>query len=323
MGLITDEIIAEIRERTDIVHIVGEYVRLQNSGRTFKALCPFHQEKTPSFYVVPDKQIYHCFGCGRGGNVFKFLMEKEHCSFPEAVRFLGKRCGVHIPTDHDPRAEEKGRVFKMLEQVASFWRAQLMDARIGQAPREYLERRGLQASTIQTFLLGYAPPQWDGVLKRFGKDSASVDVLLRAGLIKAREDGSGHYDTFRGRLMIPICDVHGRIVAFGGRVLRAEDEPKYLNSPETEIFNKRKMLFNFKRAIPEIRRENAAIVVEGYLDVISLAQAGIGNVVATLGTAVTPEQIHALARNCDSVYFCYDADAAGQRATLGAISLQR
>ncbi|MDN5279217.1 MAG: primase [Clostridiales bacterium] len=323
MGFISSEIIAEIRERTDIVQIIGEHVRLVPSGKNYKALCPLHKEKTASFHVVADKQIYHCFGCGKGGDVFSFLMELEHLTFPEAVKFLANRCGVQLPTENDPELEKKLDVFNILDQAAKFYEANLLDTNLGEKARAYLKKRKLSSETIRKFRLGLALDNWDALVGRLGRNQDGLRLLERAGLAKPRTAGTGFYDTFRNRLMIPIIDNHGRVAGFGGRVLDPKEEPKYLNSPESETFNKRKLLYNFREALPTIRRLNSAIVVEGYLDVISLSQHGITNVVATLGTAISPDQIHMLARNCETVYFCYDADAAGQRATLRAISLQK
>lgn len=323
MGIISNEIIAEIRERTDIVQIIGEHVRLIPSGHNYKALCPLHKEKTPSFHVVTDKQIYHCFGCGKGGDVFSFLMELEHMTFPEAIKFLAMRCGIELATEKDPEFEKKSEVYGILDQAARFYEANLIDAGKGEKAREYLRKRHLSMDTARKFRMGLALDAWDALVGKLGNSQEGLKLLERAGLVKPRNTGSGFYDAFRNRLMIPILDPHGRVAAFGGRVLAADEEPKYLNSPEGETFNKRRMLFNFREALPTIRRLNAAVVVEGYLDAISLSQHGITNVVATLGTAITPDQIHMLARNCESVFFCYDADAAGQRATLRAISLQK
>lgn len=323
MGIISSEIIAQIRERTDIIQIIGEHVRLNPSGNSYKALCPFHKEKTASFHVIPDKQIYHCFGCGKGGDVFSFLMELEHLSFPEAVKFLAGRAGVEIPKDADAENERKSDLYNYLDMVCRFYEASLSDVSVGQIARDYLNRRKISAETAKKFRIGYAPHSWDAVISRFGRTTDDVKNLERAGLVRPRSQGDGCYDVFRNRLMIPILDVHGRVAGFGGRVLAADDEPKYLNSAEGETFNKRKMLYNFREALPAIRRANSAIVVEGYLDVISLNQHGIKNVVAALGTAISTEQIQMLARNCETLYFCYDADVAGQRATLRAISLQK
>lgn len=312
-----------IRERTDIIQIIGEHVRLIPSGHNYKALCPFHKEKTPSFHVVTDKQIYHCFGCGKGGDVFSFLMELEHMTFPEVVKFLAEREAIEIPRENDPDYEKKADLYNYLDRAAKFFESCLYDSSAGAVARDYLKKRKINSETAKKFRIGFAPNAWDSIVHRLGKTPEDLASLERAGLIKARGQGEGFYDVFRNRLMIPILDIHGRVAGFGGRVMSPEDEPKYLNSAESETFNKRRMLFNFREAVPVARRLNSVIVVEGYLDTISLFQNGIKNVVASLGTAISAEQIHMLARNCETLYFCYDADAAGQRATLRAISLQK
>ncbi len=312
-----------IRERTDIIQIIGEHVRLNPSGNSYKALCPFHKEKTASFHVIPDKQIYHCFGCGKGGDVFSFLMELEHLTFPEVVKFLAAREGIEIPEEYDPEADRKADLYNYLDRAACFFETCLYDSSAGTQAREYLKKRKISSESAKKFRVGFAPNAWDSIVHRLGRTPEDLASLEKAGLIKERSQGEGYYDVFRNRLMIPILDVHGRVAGFGGRVLSPDDEPKYLNSAESETFNKRRMLFNFREAVPVARRLNSVIVVEGYLDAISLYQNGIKNVVASLGTAISAEQIHMLARNCEVIYFCYDGDAAGQRATLRAISLQK
>ncbi|NLI75447.1 MAG: DNA primase [Candidatus Riflebacteria bacterium] len=320
---ISSDIKAEIRARTDIFKLVGEYVRLVPSGRTYKGLCPFHQEKTPSFYVIPHKQMFHCFGCGKGGDAFAFVMEAERLTFPEAVRLLARRIGIELPEYQDPEAAGKEKFFAILEAAAKFYAAQLYQAQTGAPARDYLKTRAIAWETARQFQLGFAPPQGDALTRRLAKDPDATVLLEKVGLIKPQPSGTGHYDAFRNRLMIPILDTHGRVIGFGGRVLTKGDEPKYLNSPESEIFNKRRVLFNFKEALPQIRRLNAAIVVEGFLDVISLVQSGIHHVVATLGTSITPDHLQLLSRNAQTLYLSYDADEAGQRATLRAVSMQR
>jgi len=322
-GFFPEEVIEEIRSRVDIVQIVGEYVRLTRSGKNFKGLCPFHQEKTPSFFVLPDKQIFHCFGCNKGGNVFKFLMEAEKFTFPEVIFNLSKRCGIPLNFQKDPETERKSRLFSVLERAAKLFAAQLYNAETGEKARNYLKMRGISHEIARRFRIGFAPDSWDFLTRNLGTNPEILDCLHKVGLVKPRNSGEGYFDVFRNRLMVPIVDLNGRIVAFGGRVIRSEDEPKYLNSPETEIFNKRKVLFNFREASTEIRRANKAILVEGYLDVISLVQAGIKNVVASLGTALSADQVNLLARNCEMLYICYDADEAGQKATIRAISMQK
>lgn len=326
MGYISSETISLIRERTDIISVIGEYVHLINSGRTYKALCPFHKEKTPSFHVIPDKQIYHCFGCGKGGDVFAFLMDLEHLTFPEVVKFLAAKNGIEIPKDYDPEAEKREDLYKVLDEAASLYEKALYTEE-GKIARDYLEKREIKAETIKKFRIGFAPDSWDYLTNSIGRDYKLLSAMEKVDLVKKRDSGKGCYDTFRNRLMIPILDIHGRVAGFGGRVFSAEQEPKYLNSSESETFNKRKMLFNFREALPTIRRQNSAIVVEGYMDVISLWQSGITNAVASLGTAIGTEQIQLLARNSKTkdlnLYFCYDADEAGQKATIRAISIQK
>ncbi len=327
MGYISSETISLIRDKTDIISVIGEYVHLINSGRTYKALCPFHKEKTPSFHVLPDKQIYHCFGCGKGGDVFAFLMDLEHLTFPEVVRFLAAKCGVEIPKDYDPEAERHEDLYTVLNEAASLYEKALY-APEGKIARDYLEKRCITQETAKKFRIGFAPDSWDYITSRIGKNPRLLSAMEKVDLVKKSEKSkNGYYDTFRNRLMIPIIDVHGRVAAFGGRVFSPDQEPKYLNSAESETFNKRKMLFNFREALPTIRRQNEAIVVEGYLDVISLWQNGITNAVASLGTAIGSEQIQLLARNSKTkdlnLYFCYDADEPGQKATVRAISVQK
>jgi DNA primase len=319
--VISTDIISQVREQSDITATVSSYVRLTPSGNSYKALCPFHNEKTPSFHVVPDKQIYHCFGCGKGGDVFSFVMAAEHLNFPEAVRFLAEKNGIEIPKTYEAENKNK-REFDFLKMATGFFEDYLY-SQDGKQALDYLNSRKISAETAKEFRLGCAPSSWNALYNHFNPTKEEANVLKDVGLIKSRGTSEGFYDIFRHRLIIPILDLHGRTIAFGGRILDAEDEPKYLNSPDTELFNKRKILFNLRNAIPAIRRQNAAIVVEGYLDVISLWQHGIKNVVATLGTAISEEQIQILARNCDTIYFSYDADEAGQRATIRAITLQK
>lgn len=323
LGYISSETIGLIRESSDITAIIGEHVRLIPSGRTYKALCPFHKEKTPSFHVIPEKQIYHCFGCGKGGDVFAFLMELEHLTFPEVVRFLAARQGIEIPKEYDPEAEKRSDLYDILQSAAKCFEEALYTLPEAQIARDYLKKRQITDETAKKFRMGFAPDSWNFLTNRVGKSKEALEAMFKVGLVKERDNGSGYYDTFRNRLMIPIIDVHGRVAGFGGRVFSPDVEPKYLNSSESETFNKRKMLFNFREALPQIRRQDAAIVVEGYMDVISLWQNGITNAVASLGTAIGGDQIQLLARNCSKLYLCYDADEPGQKATIRAISVKK
>ena len=329
LGFISSETISLIREKADIISVVGEYVHLISSRNTYKGLCPFHKEKTPSFTVSPEKQIYHCFGCGKGGDVFSFLMNIEHLTFPEAVRFLAAKHGIEIPKDYDPEADKRSELYRVLDQASKLFE-EALNTPEGQIARDYLEQRHISEETVKKFRIGFAPDSWDYLTSRIGKNQQILEAMAKVDLVKPRKENTGYYDTFRNRLMIPIFDIHGRVSGFGGRVFSKDQEPKYLNSSESDTFLKRNMLFNFREALPTIRRQNAAIIVEGYMDVISLWQSGITNAVASLGTALTTEQIDLLARNVKNdekndgkLYFCYDADGAGQEATMRAIARQK
>ena len=237
MGYISSDTISLIRERTDIISVIGEYVHLINSsGRTYKALCPFHKEKTPSFIVNPDKQIYHCFGCGKGGDVFGFLMDIEHLTFPEVVKFLAAKNGIEIPKDYDPEAEKREDLYKVLDEAASLYEKALYTEE-GKIARDYLEKREIKADTIKKFRIGYAPDSWGYLTNSIGREYKLLSAMEKVDLVKKRDNGNGCYDTFRNRLMIPILDIHGRVAGFGGRVFSAEQEPKYLNSSESETFS--------------------------------------------------------------------------------------
>jgi DNA primase len=318
-----DDVLLTIREQTDIVHLIGEYVRLVPSGKSFKGLCPFHKEKTPSFYVIPDKQFFYCHGCQKGGDVFRFLMEVEHYRFPDAVAFLAARVGVSLDLDQDPETKRRKSLYDVLESAARLFAAQMSVVSGGEEARTYLHKRGVTPETALRFRMGYAPPGWNFLVNKLGTSPEALTLLQEAGLVKKGAEGKGFYDTFRQRLMIPILDINGRVVGFGGRSIHEGQDPKYLNSPETEVFNKRRILFNLKHALNEIRRTNSVVIVEGYLDVISLVQQGVENVVASLGTAMTPDHLQLISRNCERVFLCYDADEAGQRAILRAISMQK
>lgn len=306
---IPPETIDRIRDATDIVAVVGEHVQLKRSGKTWKGLCPFHQEKTPSFIVNPDRQIFKCFGCGEGGDVFHFLMEVEKLSFREAAELLANAAGVPIPKSSWSGPEEQS-VYPVLEWAAGFYRRELA-GRTGGAAREYLERRGLSEETVERFGLGWAPPGWSNLLNAAG-NRWGLPLLLRAGLVVESDRGT-HYDRFRERLVIPIRSALGRTVGFGARTL-GNDEPKYLNSPETEVFNKGRTLYGLSEARSELKQADRVIVVEGYLDAMSLAQAGIENVVASCGTAFTEDQARVLRRYVDRAVLVFDGDTAGLRA---------
>ncbi|WP_217586730.1 DNA primase [Lentibacillus saliphilus] len=322
---IPEEFIEEVRNTSDIVDVIGEYVQLKKQGKNYFGLCPFHGEKTPSFSVTQDKQIFHCFGCGQGGNVFTFLMELEGFSFHEALRHLAQRSGLTIPdnvsgqqatysqSDHDILAAH--------EWLTKLYHHLLMYSKDGREGFEYFKERGIKEETIDLFQLGYAPNMNEFTLEFLEKKGFHQQELIKAGLISRHEDGRVT-DRFRGRVMIPIRNHLGKTIAFGGRAIGSQ-EPKYLNSPESELFQKGKMLFNFDLAKRDIRKHNQVVLFEGYMDVLSSYQANVRNVLATLGTSLTEHQAHLLKRYTDTVILCYDRDLAGLEGTYKAANLLR
>jgi len=331
-GHIPDSILTEIRDRANIVEVVGAHVGLKRVGRNHVGLCPFHAEKSPSFNVNDDRGIFHCFGCGVGGNVFTFLMRMENLPFPEVVERLARRYGITLPErgDDDPAIRRREALFRLNDKAAKFFQRYLWDAAEAEAGRKYLAERGISRATADHFLLGYAPGGGD-VLARRLKDAAGSDPELGAagrplvlaeqlGLVSARKQGgSGHYDRFRARLMFPITDSAGRVVGFGSRSIpgtaSAEAKlPKYLNSPETPLYRKGSHLYGLAGARDAIRKSGRAVVVEGYFDVLALAEAGIGQSVASLGTALTLDQLQLLRRFTRDIVVCFDGDEAGARA---------
>jgi DNA primase len=323
VGRIPKNFIDELIARADIVEVIGARVQLKKAGREYKACCPFHNEKTPSFWVSPDKQFYHCFGCGKHGTVLGFLMDHDHLAFPEAVEELAARLGLEVPQEAGVdtsarRADEP--LYELMSRVAAYYAASLAgDARA----RAYLTQRGLSRETIERFSLGYAANSWNDVLRRFGAQDADRKRLTEAGLIVERErgqirEGERHYDRFRDRIMFPIRDNRGRVIAFGGRIIDA-GEPKYLNSPETVLFHKGRELYGLyetRRARSNLKR---LAVVEGYMDAVRLHQAGIDYAVATLGTATTPEHLRRIFRLVADVVFAFDGDRAGRAAAWRAL----
>ena len=328
MGSELDEFVERVNERTDIYTVVSRYVPLtQKSGR-FWGRCPFHNEKTASFCVSPDKGFFYCFGCGTGGNAFKFLSLIEKISYFEAIKLQAQRLGMDLPTkkmspEEERRRREEKILFQINESAQEFYHECLTKAARGSVGRKYLAARGITVETIETFKLGYAPDDWEELLTRLTRQGFSPQKAEAAGLITKRKTGTSYYDRFRGRVIIPIADVFGRVAGFGGRIINAEDAdaPKYLNTPETAIFNKRNLLFGLDKSNRAISEAGAAIVVEGYMDAIALFSAGIKNVVATLGTAFTREHAKLILRYAKKIIFCYDSDEAGQRATLRALPI--
>ncbi|RMD88402.1 MAG: DNA primase [Calditrichaeota bacterium] len=315
--LISEAKIQEIREATDIVEIISGYVSLKKKGRNYFGLCPFHTEKTPSFSVNPEKQIFHCFGCGAGGNIFTFLMRHEGMSFTEAVKYLAKKAGIQLVFDKEetPRSQEAESLYLVNEFAARFFKENLFSP-LGKQALEYLKNRGFSKEDLETFSLGFAPPGWENLVQFAKQEAQELSLLVRAGLV-AQKGSREYYDRFRNRIIFPIQDLSGRIVAFAGRKLNDEEEgPKYINTPETEIYHKSRVLYGLYQGHQAIRELDYAIFVEGYTDVISLFSAGIKNVVATSGTALTEEQAKLIRRYTRKIFLMYDADTAGSTATL-------
>jgi len=313
---LNDTIIAQVREAADIVDVISQVTPLKPAGRSHKGLCPFHREKTPSFNVDRSRGFFHCFGCGVGGDVFKFVMLTERFTFPEAVEYVANRVGMTLPrrSTTKTRDSDKEELFELLEEASGAFHQSL--GWVPNAAQAYLDKRGVSNEVRDNYGLGYAPDAWDYLLTRLGR-KYPAEKLEKAGLAVPRKTGSGFYDRFRNRLMIPIHSEAGTVIGFGGRTLDGSD-PKYLNSPESTVFNKSQLLYNLHRAKQNIRRLDRAILVEGYFDCISLDDAGVPGVVASMGTSLTPGQASLIARYTKRVVVCYDGDDAGRNATLKA-----
>jgi DNA primase len=313
-----------VKQQADIVRVVGEYVQLKKAGQNFRGLCPFHSEKTPSFNVHPTRQIYHCFGCGKGGDVFSFVMEMEKCEFPDAIRIVAEKCGIAIPRPKERSPEERkenqqrAALVEIHREAQTFFVKQIQGTLEGKAARAYLEDRGIDKTTMDRFGIGYAPSGGDLLLRHF-KSKYPDKLLAESGLISRGENGR-MFDRFRRRITFPISNESGKIVAFGCRAL-GDDMPKYLNSPETPIYSKSNLLYHLDRAKEALRRSDFAVLVEGYMDAIAVARAGISNVVASCGTSLAEPQIKLLGRFTRRVIVNYDPDTAGQTATERSISL--
>ncbi|MBA3028963.1 MAG: DNA primase [Desulfobacteraceae bacterium] len=322
---ISEEKISEIRNTANIVNVVSEVVQLRKTGKNFVGLCPFHSEKTPSFTVNPDKQIFHCFGCHEGGNVVSFVMKHDRLSFPEALRSLAKKHGIDIPEPllsekEKKQYSEKETLYKINRLAADFYHRTLLNNEMGRATRDYLSQRNIKSSTINQFNLGFAPEGWQDLLRFLQKKGNPEGLVEKAGLIIPKKTNDGHYDRFRNRLIFPIYTIAGQVAAFGGRAID-DGIPKYLNSPETPLFNKRQILFGLDKAKNECRETDTVFVVEGYMDCIMLFQEGLTNTVATLGTAMTPEHIRILRGFAQKVILVYDSDEAGIKAANRSIGL--
>lgn len=314
--------IQEIKDRNDIVEVVSQYVHLQKAGKGYKGICPFHEEKTPSFTVSPDKQLWHCFGaCQEGGDVIKFMQKVENLPFGEAVERLARRVGLTLERSLGGRQRlpEREQIYEANRAAARFFRERLHDAS-GRRAQAYLRKRGLDAAAIEKFGLGYAPNSWNALLHYLGQQNIPLGLAEKAGLVRRSPRDQGFYDYFRHRLMFPIHDVQGRVIGFGGRVLEA-GSPKYLNSPETLVFNKGRTLYGLHQAVKAIGENGIVVVMEGYMDVIAAHQFGLNQAVATLGTALTADHLRILRRYTQRLYICFDADSSGVAAMLRSSEL--
>ena len=320
-----DEFVERVRSESDLVSVVSTYVQLKRKGNRYWGCCPFHQEDTPSFSVKPDEGFFYCFGCHTGGNIFKFISLIENISYYEAILFQAERLNIPLPEREKTPAEiardkKRDELRELHEMAGKFFHNCLTMTNYGKAGLAYFHKRGIGDDIIEEFQLGFAPDAWNKLTDAFAKRGVNTELLLESGLVVKRQQGNGEYDRFRNRVMIPIMDERSRICGFGGRII-AEGNPKYLNSPETMLFNKRKLLFGLDKAHRHISRAGFALVVEGYMDVISVFAAGIKNVVASLGTAFTVDQCKKLLRYAPAIYFCYDSDNAGQEAIARALGI--
>jgi DNA primase len=322
-GKIMPGVVDEIKERISIVDVVGQRVSLKKSGRSFKALCPFHNEKTPSFYVFPDSGTFKCFGCGAGGDIFGFLMRSDNIEFPEALRTLADRAGVNLRPAPEVVAEdqERGHLREVISAASVYFHNLLLKAPAAQHARDYLQKRGMTQTTMEGWQAGYALESWDSLQTYMVSRGFKVEDLAAAGLVIERDTG-GYYDRFRNRIMFPIHDIRGGITGFGARAL-GDAQPKYMNSPQSILFDKSATLFGIEHAKDSIRQSGQAVIVEGYMDVLIPHQMGITNIVASLGTALTPRQIEPLKRLGKSIILALDADAAGDEATLRGLEVAR
>ena len=323
MAGIPQDFIELVRSSTDIVNVISGYVPLKPSGKSFKGLCPFHNEKTPSFHVNPERQIFHCFGCNEGGDAFKFLMLYDKLSFVESVEQLAGRAGLQVPRRSGPaQKEDKERsvMMRIYDEAAKFYQSQLLDTPEGARAIAYLKKRSFTDETIRGYGIGLAPDQWSSLLDHMTRKGARPELIERAGLVVPRKSGQGYYDRFRNRVMIPIASEAGRTIAFGGRLL-GDGEPKYLNSPESPIYNKSAVLYGFYRAKDAIRKQGHAILMEGYMDCLQAYQAGVGQAVACCGTSLTSGHARLLKRYTDKIVVNFDPDDAGMRAAHRSIDL--
>ncbi len=320
-GRIPQSFIDDLLDRLDIVEVIDRRVSLKKSGRNFSACCPFHDEKTPSFSVSQEKQFYYCFGCGAGGNAIGFLMDYERLGFPQAVETLADAAGLEVPKEaavFQEQPQQKKNIYTLLEKAANFYCQQLRQHPQKQRAIDYLKGRGLTGEISRDFDIGYAPPGWDNLLKELGQTQEERQLLIDGGMLIEKEEENKLYDRFRDRIIFPIRDNRGRIIAFGGRVL-GDDKPKYLNSPETPVFHKSRELYGLYQSRKANRKLHRLLIVEGYMDVVALAQHGINWTAATLGTATSTEHLKRVFRQCPEIIFCFDGDDAGRKAAVRAL----
>ena len=322
MPFIDRDFINDLPNRVDIVGLINKRVSLKKAGKDFKACCPFHEEKTPSFTVVPSKQIYHCFGCGEGGGIIDFVMKFDHIAFVEAIETVAGESGISVVYDQTAKPVDKrfNRYNQIMGELNVFYQDQLKSSTAKNKVVNYAKKRGISGSIAKRFELGFAPPGWTNLFDQFKKTGESIEDLLTMGMIVAKKDKKDdYYDRFRDRLMFPIHNTKGSVIGFGGRVLSSQDNPKYLNSPETPLFSKSKELYGLYHCRKYSRKIDSILVVEGYMDVIALHQQGVTNVVATLGTATTPAHLQILSRSAETIVFCFDGDKAGRDAAWKAL----
>ncbi len=314
--------VEEIKSRIDIVDLIQEYIQLKPGGANWRANCPFHQEKTPSFMVSRDKQIWHCFGCNEGGDIFTFVQKIEGMEFPEALRVLAKKANVQLPSFNPELQNQKTRLLDLMKSAVQFYQAALQESADGKIAREYLARRGVKAAAVETFQLGYSPDAWSKLNTYLVQQHFTDQEIFLAGLTIKRERGQGYYDRFRGRLMFPLRDIHGNVIGFGARKLKEDDDSaKYINSPQSAIYDKGGFLYGLDQAKQFIREQKVAVIVEGYMDAIASHQAGVCNVVASSGTALTDRQVKLLKRFTATVALAFDADLAGMDASQRGIDI--
>lgn len=312
----------DIKSRLDIVDVISEYIALKPAGTNFRALCPFHSEKTPSFMVSRERQLWHCFGCNVGGDLFSFVMKMEGMDFPEALKILANKAGVILENENYALQGEKNRLTSLIELAAKFWHKVFLLSPQAASAREYLSKRGVTKDSLEEFMIGFAPNSWDETLKFLKEKKFSDDEIFSAGLTVRKERGSGFYDRFRNRIIFPIRDTHAILAGFGGRAMPGEEkQAKYINSPQTKIYNKSRIIYNLDKARSYIKEKSAAVFVEGYMDVISSWQAGVKNVVAISGTALTPDHLKIIQRYTNTLLMALDADTAGENAAFRGTDL--